>query len=184
MRIGGIRADAQFCCPIFNKQLDNNNNNNNKQIDLMIFKVFLYLDDPIDNIDDNVQEVEKQTEVCRDLFRFHLVFHVFQDASYNLRIVIFNRTAFRQSCCPNLIQSIIPRRGQGFVFLQLQVLLEICSILNIFVFLLAIILCIFLVVLQDTFTVFLFIIFARGCPFGKHLSISVCFLMGVLHFWV
>ena len=35
----------------------------------MIFEVFLYLDDPIDNIDDNVQEVEKYTEVCRDLFR-------------------------------------------------------------------------------------------------------------------
>ena len=43
----------------------------------MIFEVFLYLDDPIDNIDDNVQEVEKYTEVCRDLFRFQLVFYLF-----------------------------------------------------------------------------------------------------------
>ena len=60
MRIGGNQADAQFSCPIFNKQL----------IGHMIFEVFLYLDDPIDNIDDNVQEVEKYTEVCRDLFRF------------------------------------------------------------------------------------------------------------------
>ena len=95
---------AQSSCPIFNKQLI--------EIDLMIFEVFLYLDDTIDNNDDNVQEVEKDTEVCRDLFRLWLVFFIFQDASYNLRIVIFNRTAFRQRCCPNLIQSIILQPGQ------------------------------------------------------------------------
>ena len=94
---------AQSSCPIFNKQLI--------EIDLMIFEVFLYLDDTIDNNDDNVQEVEKDTEVCRDLFRLWLVFFIFQDASYNLRIVIFNRTAFRQRCCPNLIQSIISPSG-------------------------------------------------------------------------
>ena len=35
----------------------------------MIFKVFLYNNDTIDNNDDNVQEVEKDTDVCRDLFR-------------------------------------------------------------------------------------------------------------------
>ena len=91
---------AQSSCPIFNKQLI--------EIDLMIFEVFLYLDDTIDNNDDNVQEVEKDTEVCRDLFRLWLVFFIFQDASYNLRIVIFNRTAFRLRCFPYLIQSIIP----------------------------------------------------------------------------
>ena len=101
MRIGGIRADVQVSCQIFNKQL----------IDLMIFEVFLYLDDTINNNDDNVQEVEKNTEVCRDLFRLQLVFFIFQDASYNLRMVIFNRAAFRQMCCPNLIQPIIPRPG-------------------------------------------------------------------------
>ena len=44
---------AQSSCPIFNKQLI--------EIDLMIFEVFLYLDDTIDNNDDNVQEVEKDT---------------------------------------------------------------------------------------------------------------------------
>ena len=104
MRIGGIRADAQFSCRIFNKQL----------IDLIIFEVFLNFDNTIDNNDDNVQEIEKDTEVCRDLFRFWLVFFIFQDASYNLGIVIFNRTAFRQKCCPNPIQSIIPRPG-GFM---------------------------------------------------------------------
>ena len=43
----------------------------------MIFEVFLYLDDTIDNNDDNVQEVEKDTEVCRDLFRLRLVFFSF-----------------------------------------------------------------------------------------------------------
>ena len=43
----------------------------------MIFEVFLYLDDTIDNIDDNVQEVEKDTEVCRDVFRLRLVFFIF-----------------------------------------------------------------------------------------------------------
>ena len=51
----GIRADAQCSCPIFNKQLI--------EIDLMIFEVFHYLDDAIDNNDDNVQEVEKNTDV-------------------------------------------------------------------------------------------------------------------------
>ena len=40
----------------------------------MIFEVFLYLDDTIDNNDANVQEVEKDSEVCRDLFRLWLVF--------------------------------------------------------------------------------------------------------------
>ena len=44
MPIGGIRAEAYFSCPIFNKQL----------IDLMIFEVFPYLDDTKDNDDDNV----------------------------------------------------------------------------------------------------------------------------------
>ena len=43
----------------------------------MIFEVFLYLDDTINNNDDNVQEVEKNTEVCRDLFRLQLVFFIF-----------------------------------------------------------------------------------------------------------
>ena len=43
----------------------------------MIFEVFLNLDDTIDNNDDNVQEVEKDSEVCRDLFRFQLVFFTF-----------------------------------------------------------------------------------------------------------
>ena len=43
MRIVEIRADVQVSCQIFNKQL----------IDLMIFEVFLYLDDTIDNIDDS-----------------------------------------------------------------------------------------------------------------------------------
>ena len=38
---------------------------------------FLYLDDTMDNNDDNVQEVEKDTEVCRDLFRLWLVFFIF-----------------------------------------------------------------------------------------------------------
>ena len=90
-----------FPAPFYNKQL----------IDLRIFEVFLYLDDTIDNNGDNVQEVDQDTEVCRDLFRLWLVFFIFQDASYNLRIVIFNRTAFRQRCCPNLIQSIIPPPG-------------------------------------------------------------------------
>ena len=101
MRIGGIRADAQCSWPIFNKQL----------IDLVIFEVFFYLDDTINNNDDNVQEVEKNTEVCRDLFMLWLVLFIFQDASYNLRMVIFNRLAFRQRCSPNLIQSIIPPPG-------------------------------------------------------------------------
>ena len=32
----------------------------------MIFEVFLYLNDTIDNNDNNVQEVEKDNEVCRD----------------------------------------------------------------------------------------------------------------------
>ena len=67
MRIGGIRADAKFSCPIFNKQL----------IDLMIFEVFLYFADTIDNNDDNIKEVEMDTEVCRDLFRLWLVFFIF-----------------------------------------------------------------------------------------------------------
>ena len=50
----------------------------NKQlIDLMIFKVFLYLNDTIDNNDDNVQELEKDTEICRDLFRLWLVCFIF-----------------------------------------------------------------------------------------------------------
>ena len=68
----------QVSCQIFNKQL----------IDLMIFEVFLYLNDTMDNNDDNVQEVEKDNEVCRDLISLRLVFIIFQDASYNLRIVI------------------------------------------------------------------------------------------------
>ena len=42
----------------------------------MIFEVFLYLDDTIDNMIDNVQEVEKDNEVCRDLFRFWLFFFI------------------------------------------------------------------------------------------------------------
>ena len=85
MRIVEIRADVQVSCQIFNKQL----------IDLMIFEVFLYLDDTLNNNDDNVQEVDKITEVCRDLFRLQLVFFIFQGASYNLRMLIFNTTAFR-----------------------------------------------------------------------------------------
>ena len=60
------RGDSSRC-QIFNKQL----------IDLMIFEVFLYLDDTINNNDDNVQEVEKDNEVCRDLFRLWLVFFIF-----------------------------------------------------------------------------------------------------------
>ena len=56
------RGDSSRCS---NKQL----------IDLMIFEVFLNFDDTIDN-DDNVQEVEKNTEVCRDLFRLQLVFFI------------------------------------------------------------------------------------------------------------
>ena len=43
----------------------------------MIFEVFLYLDDTIDNNDDNVQEVEKDNEVCRDMLRIRLVFFIF-----------------------------------------------------------------------------------------------------------
>ena len=43
----------------------------------MIFEVFLYLDDTIDNIDDNVQEVEKYTKFSTDLFKFRLVFFIF-----------------------------------------------------------------------------------------------------------
>ena len=43
----------------------------------MIFEVFLYLDDTINNNDDNDQEVEKDTEVCRDLFMPRLVFFIF-----------------------------------------------------------------------------------------------------------
>ena len=58
------RGDSSRC---INKQL----------IDLMIFEVFLYLDDTINNNDDNIQEVEKNTEVCRDLFRLQLVFFIF-----------------------------------------------------------------------------------------------------------
>ena len=85
----------------------------------MIFKVFLYLDDTIDNNDDNGPEVQKDNEVCRDLFRLWLVFFIFLDASYNLRKVIFNRTAFRQRCCPNLIQSIIPLPGVYLLSLRL-----------------------------------------------------------------
>ena len=42
-------ADRGDSCSCINKQL----------IDLMIFEVFLYIDDTIDNNDDNVQEVEK-----------------------------------------------------------------------------------------------------------------------------
>ena len=42
----------------------------------MIFEVFLYFDDTIGNNDDNVKDVEKDTEVCRDLFRFWLVFFI------------------------------------------------------------------------------------------------------------
>ena len=75
MRIEGIRADAQFSCPIFNKQL--------------IFEVFLYLDDTTGNNDDNVQEVEKDTEVYRDSFRIRLVFFILQDASQTLKLIIF-----------------------------------------------------------------------------------------------
>ena len=56
-----------FPVPIFNKQL----------IDLVILEVFLYLDDTIDNNDDNVQSVEKDSEVCMDLFRLRLVFFIF-----------------------------------------------------------------------------------------------------------
>ena len=58
---------AEFSWPIFNKQL----------IDRMIFEVFPHLDDKIVNNDDNVQKVEKDTEVCRDLFRLWLVFFIF-----------------------------------------------------------------------------------------------------------
>ena len=61
---------AESSCPIFNKQLI--------EIDLMIFEVFLYLDDAIDNDDDNFQEIEKDTESCRDLFRLWLVFLIFR----------------------------------------------------------------------------------------------------------
>ena len=43
----------------------------------MIFEVFLYLDDTIDNTDDDVQEVEKDNEVYWDLFRLWLVFFIF-----------------------------------------------------------------------------------------------------------
>ena len=43
----------------------------------MIFEVFLYLDDTIDKNDDNVHEVEKDIEDCRDLFRLLLVFFIF-----------------------------------------------------------------------------------------------------------
>ena len=43
-------------------------------MDLVIFEIFIYLNDTIDNNDDNVQEVEKDTEACRDLFRLWLVF--------------------------------------------------------------------------------------------------------------
>ena len=43
----------------------------------MIFEVFLYLDGTIDINDDNDQEVEKDTEVCRDLFRLRIVFFSF-----------------------------------------------------------------------------------------------------------
>ena len=43
----------------------------------MIFEVFLYFDDTIDDNDDNVQEVEKDSEVCRDLLRLWLVFFIF-----------------------------------------------------------------------------------------------------------
>ena len=67
MRIWGIRANVLVSCQIFNKQL----------IDLMIFEVFFYLDDTININDDNVQEVEKNTEVCRDLFRLQFVFFIF-----------------------------------------------------------------------------------------------------------
>ena len=59
-----MRADAQCSCPIFNKQL----------IGLVIFEIFIYLNDTIDNNDDNVQEVEKDTEACRDFFMLRLVF--------------------------------------------------------------------------------------------------------------
>ena len=56
---------AYFSCPICNKQL----------IDLMNFEVFLYyLNDTIDYNVDNVQAVEKDNEVCRELFRLWLVF--------------------------------------------------------------------------------------------------------------
>ena len=67
MRIGGIRVEAYFYCPIFNKQL----------IDIMIFEVFLYLDDTIDINNDDIQEDEKDTEICRDLFRLRLEFLIF-----------------------------------------------------------------------------------------------------------
>ena len=77
----------------------------------MIFEIFIYLNDTIDNNDDNVQEVEKDTEACRDLFRLWLVFFSFFRMPANLRILIFNRTEFRQRCCPNLIHSIIPPPG-------------------------------------------------------------------------
>ena len=56
---------VQFSSPIFNKQLK----------DLVIFEVFLYLDDRIDSNDDNVQEVEKDTEVCRFVQALVSLFH-------------------------------------------------------------------------------------------------------------
>ena len=39
----------------------------------MIFEVFLYLDDTIDNNNDNVQEVEKDTEVRALVSVFHFL---------------------------------------------------------------------------------------------------------------
>ena len=44
----------------------------------MICEVFLDLDDTIGNNDDNVKEVEKDNEVCRDLFRLWSVFFIFR----------------------------------------------------------------------------------------------------------
>ena len=41
----------------------------------MIFEVFFYLHGTIDNNDDNVQEVEKDTEVWRDVQASVSVFH-------------------------------------------------------------------------------------------------------------
>ena len=55
----------------------------------MIFEVFLYLNDTIDNYDDNVQEVEKDNEVCRDLFRLRFVFWLHQGSSNSLKTADF-----------------------------------------------------------------------------------------------
>ena len=63
-------------------------------LDLIIFEVFLNLDDTIDNNNDKVQEAEKDKldtniEICRDSGRLWLFFSIMQNASYNLWLVIF-----------------------------------------------------------------------------------------------